>query len=396
MEYERPHRDDVTSLLSELVAIDSVNPSLVPGAGGEGAIAQFVARWLTESGLEVKVIEVCPGRPNVIGRVRGRSSGRSLMLNAHLDTVGVTGMENPFQARVEGDRLYGRGAYDMKAGLAAIMLAGRSIARAGGADGDLVVAAVVDEEYASLGTQAVLNGLTTDAAVVTEPTGLRLCLAHKGFAWLAIETQGRAAHGSKPDLGIDAIAYMGRFLGELEGLGRTLAAETRHPLLGTGSVHASLIEGGQELSSYADRCRLQIERRTIPGETPDFVRQQIETLIDLLHARDESFAATCNLYFWRDPFEVSTDEAVVQALKRAAIDVTGIPPAIYGDSPWMDAALLSAAGIPTVVFGPGGAGAHSNTEYAFLPEVEQCAHSLASMTLDFCSEQASEAQSRMR
>jgi acetylornithine deacetylase len=385
MEYERPNRDDVTSLLSELVAIDSVNPSLVPGAQGESAIAQFVARWMTDSGFDVNLIEVCPGRPNVIGRVRGRAGGRSLMLNAHMDTVGVTGMENPFQARVEGDRLYGRGAYDMKAGLAAIMLAGRSIARAGGAGGDLIIAAVMDEEYASLGTQAVLEGLTADGAVVTEPTGLRLCLAHKGFAWLAIETQGRAAHGSKAELGVDAIAHMGRFLVELEGLGKSLAAESGHPLLGTGSVHASLIEGGRDLSSYPDRCRLQIERRTIPGETPDLVSRQIEALLDRLHGDDESFAAVCDMSFWRDPFEVAADEEVVRSLERAATEVTGVTPAIYGDTPWMDAALLSAAGIPTVVFGPGGAGAHSITEYASLPEVGLCADALARMALDFCS-----------
>jgi acetylornithine deacetylase len=385
MEYQRLQREDVTSLLSELVAIDSVNPSLVPGSKGEKAIARFVADWMIQSGLEVQVTEVCPGRPNVVGRVPGRAGGRSLMLNAHLDTVGVTGMERPFQPRVEGDRLYGRGAYDMKAGLAAIMLAGRSVARAGGADGDLVVAAVMDEEYASLGTAAVVDALRTDAAVVTEPTGLRLCLAHKGFAWLQIETQGRAAHGSKPDLGVDAIAHMGRFLAEMEGLGRTLAATSGHPLLGTGSVHASLIEGGQELSSYPDRCRLQIERRTIPGETPDRIRRELEALIDLLQARDERFAATCDLTFWRDPFEVAPSEPVVQALAEAATEIIGVPPAVYGDTPWMDAALLSAAGIPTVVFGPGGAGAHASTEYASLPEVEQCARVLERTALSFCS-----------
>jgi acetylornithine deacetylase len=396
MEYERPNRDDVTSLLSELVAMDSVNPSLVPGAQGEGAIAQFVAHWMTAEGLEVDVIEICPGRSNVIGHVRGRSGRRSLMLNAHMDTVGVTGMESPFQARIEGDRLYGRGAYDMKAGLTAIMLAGRSIARAGGAEGDLIIAAVMDEEYASLGTQAVLESVTTDGAVVTEPTGLRLCLAHKGFAWLAIETHGRAAHGSKPELGIDAIAHMGRFLVELEALRTSLAAGSAHPLVGTGSVHASLIEGGQELSSYPSRCRLQIERRTIPGETPEFVLQQVEALIDRLHRDDESFAANCELSFWRDPFEVAAGEEVVRAVQRAVTEVMGFTPAIYGDTPWMDAALLSAAGIPTVVFGPGGAGAHSITEYASLSEVELCAETLMRMTLDFCSGPTSNAGDAIR
>jgi acetylornithine deacetylase len=385
MDLDLPHRDDVIALLSELVAIDSVNPSLVPGAAGEGAIARFVAHWMSESGLTVELTEVAPGRPNVVGRVLGRSGGRSVMLNAHMDTVGVVGMESAFQPRVEGDRLYGRGAYDMKAGLAAIMLAGRSIARAGGAAGDLVIAAVMDEEYASLGTQAVLQNVRTDAAVVTEPTGLRLCLAHKGFAWLTIETLGRAAHGSKPELGVDAIAHMGRFLVELEALGQRLAAGPGHHLLGTGSFHASLIEGGRELSSYPDRCRLQIERRTIPGETPDEVQQQVVDLIDHLRAHDESFAARCEFDLWREPFEVAADEPVVQILAQASTKITGKEPKVYGDTPWMDAALLSAAGIPTVVFGPGGEGAHAITEYASILQTEQCAQVLARMAVEFCA-----------
>jgi acetylornithine deacetylase len=394
MTYERLHRDDVASLLSDLVAIDSVNPSLVPGAAGEGSVAQFVAEWLSRHGLEVEVKEVLPGRPNVVARVPGRSGGRSLTLNAHLDTVGITGMEDPFRPRIEGDRLFGRGAYDMKGGLAAIMLAARSIARGGGAGGDVVVAAVMDEEYASLGTQALLTDLKTDGSVVTEPTGLRLCLAHKGFAWLEIETQGRAAHGSKPELGVDAIAHMGRFLGRLEGLGKTLGAGRAHPLLGTGSVHASLIEGGQELSSYPNRCRLQIERRTTPGETEAIVLRQIESLLDLLHSQDVQFQATRALTVWRDPFEVAADEPVVLALERAAHEVIGITPEVYGDTPWMDAALISASGIPTVVFGPGGAGAHATTEYVSLTDVEQCAHVLTNMAFEFCSEPASDVRTQ--
>ena len=248
----------------------------------------------------------------------------------------------------------------------------------------------MDEEFASLGTQALLKDVRTDGAVVTEPTALRLCLAHKGFAWLDIETRGRAAHGSKPDLGVDAIAHMGRFLGELETLGTTLAAGRSHPLLGTGSIHASLIEGGQELSSYPERCRLQIERRTIPGETEAIVRDQIEALLDRLHGHDARFAGTCALNFWRDPFEIKPEERVVQTLDRAAQSLLGSSPEVYGDTPWMDAALLAAADIPTVVFGPGGEGAHATTEYASLTDVEKCVHILTNMAFEFCSSPASD------
>jgi len=381
---ESPSRDDVVSLLSRLVAIDSVNPSLVPGAAGESEIAAFVAEWLRTAGLSVEIQEVDPGRPNVIARLPGSSGGRSILLNAHMDTVGVSGMNHPFAPRIEGDRLHGRGAYDMKGGLAAIMLAARDVAALGGAAGDLILAAVVDEEYASLGTQAVVRSLSADGAIVTEPTGLRICAAHKGFAWIAVETAGRAAHGSKPDLGVDAIAHMGRVLVDLEDLAAGLAERCQHPLLGAGSLHASLIEGGQELSSYPARCKLQIERRTVPGETPYSVLAEVRTKLEARARQDPHFTAQSDLLLWRDPFEVSLDEPIVLALERSARDALGAPPPVYGDTPWMDAALLAKAGIPTVVFGPGGAGAHAVQEHASISEVAACASVLARTALDFC------------
>jgi acetylornithine deacetylase len=376
-------REDVVRLLSDLVAIDSVNPSLVPGAAGEGEIARFVAGWLEEAGLEVEVSEAAPGRPNVIGRLRGRGGGRALMLNAHMDTVGVTGMDAPFAPRIEGDRLYGRGAYDMKGSLAAIMLAACSLA---GLRGDLLVTAVADEEYASVGTQGITQAYRADAAVVTEPTGAgRICVAHKGFAWLAVETTGRAAHGSKPDLGIDAIAHMGRVLAGLEELSSELERGPGHPLLGAPSVHASLIEGGQELSSYPGSCRLQIERRTLPGETPESVRAEVESIVRGLTTADPAFQGRAELFFWRDPFEVNTDEEIVRVLDDNVATVTGSRPQLYGDTPWMDAALLSAAGIPTVVYGPGGGGAHAVEEWSNLDEVKSCAEVLARVAREFCA-----------
>jgi acetylornithine deacetylase len=381
----RPSREDVIELLSHLVAIDSVNPSLVSGAAGEAAIAGFVARWLHDEGLEVSVPEVSPGRPNVIARLPARSSGPAVMLNAHLDTVGVAGMDAPFQPRVDGDRLYGRGAYDMKASLAAIMLASRSLARQEGTRGDVIVTAVADEEYASAGTRALLRTLKADAAIVTEPTGLRVCLAHKGFSWMAIETRGVAAHGSKPDLGVDAIGHAGRVLVELERLGGDLAGREPHPLLGNGSVHASLIEGGQELSSYPESCRLQLERRTLPGDTPDSVAGEIHRVLEHLGAADASFHATCEQILWRDAFEVDPYSPIVRTLAAQVDSVLGSPPEFYGDTAWMDAALLSAAGIPTVVFGPGGSGAHAAIEWASIDQTAMCAEILARTAWTFCN-----------
>ena len=272
--------DAVADLLAGLVAVDSTNPDLVPGGAGEADIAAFAAAWLERAGLEVSLEEAAPGRPNVIARAvgsgRGRE-GRSLLLNAHMDVVGVEGMTDPFTPRIEAGRLYGRGAFDMKGGLAAIMLAAARVAGAG-LRGDVIVTAVCDEEYASLGSEAIAARVWADAAIVTEPTGLDVCVAHKGFLWLEIETEGVAAHGSRPDLGVDAIAAMGNILTGLEQLARTLSAGRSHPLLGPGSIHASLIEGGRELSSYPDRCRLSVERRTIPGESRELVERQVREL----------------------------------------------------------------------------------------------------------------------
>lgn len=369
----------LSALLEQLVAIDSVNPGLVPSGAGEGEIARFVAGWLERAGLDVEVHEVAPDRPNVTAVARGTGAGRSLLLNAHMDTVGVAGMERPHEPRVEGRRLYGRGAYDMKGGLAAIMHVGAAVA-AGRLAGDVIVAAVVDEEYASMGTERLAERTRADAAVVTEPTELRLCLAHKGFVSLEVETVGRAAHGSRPDLGIDAITKMGPVLVGLEELDRTLAAGARHALLGTGSLHASMIEGGQEFSSYPARCLLSAERRTVPGETPELVEAQVREVVERAAERDADLRAIVRRGFSREPLEIRSDEAIVEALRRHAGD-----PEIIGEPYWTDAALLTGAGVPTVVFGPGGDGAHAVVEWSDLDQVERCAGILLATARDFCA-----------
>ena len=356
-------------LVASLVAIDSVNPDLVEDGAGEPEVAEFVAGWLRDAGLEVELDEAASGRTSVIGVAPGTGGGRSLMLNGHLDTVGVEGMERPFEPVVRDGRLYGRGAYDMKAGVAACMLAASRL-RQEELAGDVVVAAVADEEYASIGTQSVLRRRRTDAAIVTEPTGLRVCVAHKGFAWAELETRGRAAHGSRPAEGEDALARMAPALTRLAELESSLASAAGHELVGPGSVHASLIEGGQELSSYPARCVLSLERRTIPGETAADVRRECEALV----AGIEDAAARLGIV--REPFSVDPSADVVQAIAAAAAAVTGRPGALYGETYWMDAALIQAAGIPTAVFGPGGEGAHAVEEWVDLGSVEACADAL--------------------
>src|SRR5215831_4815295 len=259
--------DSTINFVRDLVAIDSVNPSLVPGGAGEKEAAARVAAEIRKIGLDVQVTDAAPGRPNVVAVLEGRSPGRSLMFCGHIDTVGVEGMKAPFDPAIRDGRLYGRGAQDMKGGVAAMIGAAQAIAESGGLDsGRLILAAVVDEEYASVGAEALAGQCHADAAVITEPTDMILAIGHKGFSWVEITTRGIAAHGSRASDGRDAILRMGRVLARLEALDRELQSRPPDPIMGTASLHASLVEGGREMSTYPDRCVLKVERRTITGE----------------------------------------------------------------------------------------------------------------------------------
>ncbi len=353
-------------LAAALVAIDSVNPALVPGGAGEGAIASFAADWCTARGFEVEVLG--GARPSVVATKRGSGGGRSLLLNGHLDTVGVGGMEAPFEARLENDRLYGRGAYDMKGALAAIMLAASDVA---GLRGDVIVTLVADEELASMGTEAVVERVRADAAIVVEPTDLRVAIAHRGFVGFELETEGVAAHGSRPDLGVDAIAKMGRILVALSDLDGRLQAGRAHPLVGPASLHASLIEGGQELSTFPARCVLTGERRTIPGETVE----QVETEL-----REIAGDAALRIIESRNPLTAQPDHPFAE-LVRSVADTGDYAGALF----WTDAALLAEAGIPTVVFGPAGEGAHATVEWVSLASLERVREVVRRVADEWCA-----------
>lgn len=376
--------DHTIQLLKQLVAIDSVNPSLVAGASGEAAIARAIAAALEGIGLQVHVQEAAPNRPNVVGVLDGRAPGRSLMLCGHTDTVGVAGMARPFDPVEREGRVYGRGSQDMKGGVAAMIGAARTIAESGGLDaGRLIVAAVVDEEHASIGAEALVSRWHADAGVVTEPTDLQVAVAHKGFEWVEIETEGIAAHGSRPREGRDAIMRMGRVLAGLEALDRELQAGRAHALVGTGSLHASLIDGGRELSSYPDRCRLQIERRTIPGEPDGAGTREVEQILDRLRRDDPEFRAAHRTLFARAPYEITPGHALPDALVAAAAGA-GVTSAVVGMSFWTDAAILGAAGTPSVLFGPSGAGLHGLEEWVNAASVLACRDALVTLARDFC------------
>ncbi len=382
--------DDLTGLLSEMVAINSTNPDLVPGGAGESKLAQFISDWLTAAGLQVQLIESTPGRPNVVAIARGRRSraagsgdARALLLNGHMDTVGAANMPRAHKPVVKDGRLYGRGAYDMKGGLAACMTAIAAVSKRG-LSGDVIFTAVVDEEYASLGTQALAHEYHADAAIVAEFTELQLILAHKGFVWLELETLGRAAHGSRPDLGVDAIAKMGRVLTGVEELDQRLRSSPSHPLLGSGSVHASLITGGQELSSYPERCILSVERRTLPSETPQTAEAELLEVIAQIKAKDPAFDALLRRGLDRPPLETPADSPIAAAVQSAATKVLGHAAPIAGVPFWTDAALLTEAGIPAVLFGPSGAGAHADEEWVDLASVRTCAEIYLQTAIEFC------------
>jgi len=372
-------------LLSDLVSINSINPDLVPGSPGEAEIARYIAGWLERAGVEVQLIESAAGRPNVVGIARGTGGGKTLLLNGHMDTVGVAGMPDAHQPRIDraAGRLYGRGAYDMKGGVAACMLA-IAEARKQRLHGDVIFTGVIDEEYASLGTMDLAKRFHADGAIVAEFTELQLILAHRGFVWLEVETIGKAAHGSRPDLGVDAIVKMGKVLLEMERLDQALRSNPTHPLLGSGSLHASLIQGGQELSSYPERCTLSVERRTLPGETPEFVEAEFLGIVQDMQRSDPSFQAVVRRGIDRSPLETREDADIVQALQAASVKLLNHPLQVSGVQFWTDAAVLSAAGIPSVLFGPSGSGAHAVEEWVDLASVETCAEIYLATATSFC------------
>jgi acetylornithine deacetylase len=376
--------DPAIRLLRELVAVNSVNPTLVHGAPGEREIAGLIALEMRRGGLEVTIETVADGRPNVVGVLDGRAAGRTLMFCGHTDTVGVSGMSDPFTPVERDGRLYGRGAQDMKGGVAAMIAAATSIATRGGlAAGRVVVACVVDEEHSSIGADALVKSWRADAAIVTEPTDLEIAVGHKGFAWVDIAVEGKAAHGSRPADGQDAILRLGRVLSRLEGLDRALQARPPHPRVGTGSLHASIIEGGRELSSYPDRATLQMERRLLPSEPESAALDEVREILDTLKREDSTFRGSATAVFSRPAYEIAEDHELPH-LVAVALARAGGSPRLTGASFWTDAAVLGHAGIPSVLFGPGGAGLHSTEEYVNLADVTRCRDTLVELIKNFC------------
>ena len=360
--------NSIAQLAAELVGIPSINPSVAPDEhSDESAIAQFCCEWLNTPGVRTWTEEVAAGRLNAVAEVTG-GDGPTLVLCAHLDTVGTLGMTiPPFEPRIEGDRLYGRGSYDMKGSLAAIMCVAASlVGQAFG--GRLLLAMVCDEEYASIGASDFVARHKADACIVTEPCALQLVLAHKGFVWAEVTTFGRAAHGSRWDLGDSAIAHMGRVIAALDAFDReTLRART-HPLLGPASMHPALIAGGAGLSTYAPECTLKLERRTLPGEAPKRVIEELRAVVTAVAP-----GSRVELLLDRPPLSCDANSPVARAVRGAARAELGRAAEEVNVGFWMDAAIFEAAGIPSVNLGGDGAGAHEAVEWVSLESLATCA-----------------------
>ncbi len=378
---------NAAELTAALIGFDSRNPSLVPGAPGEHQVALFLAHLLETWGFHVQLQEVTAGRFNVVARAgRASAESRSLMLNGHLDVVGVDGMTHPpFTSRIIDDNMYGRGSADMKGGIAAMCVAARDAIKPG-IDGEIVIALVIDEEYESLGTRALIaSGVHADAAIITEPTRLALCPAHRGFVWVRLDVHGRAAHGSRYDLGIDAITHAALIIAELDRVQRRTLQQRTHPLLGRGSLHVSTISGGTGLSTYPDLCSIEIERRTLPGETARTFLDELAAATAMVRNTHPDLNVEVSLTTSQSASDVSR-EAPIMVEMLEAMDRERLPARVEGLSAWTDSALLNEAGIPTICFGPGDiALAHSATEYVPVMELDAATRVLTRFVQSWCN-----------
>jgi acetylornithine deacetylase/succinyl-diaminopimelate desuccinylase family protein len=378
-------RDETIALLADLVRIPSVNPVLAPDEPhGEGRIAVFIRDWLATRGLDARLEEVAPGRPNVVAEIAG-GDGPALVFCGHIDTVGTAGMTiPPFEPRLEGGRLHGRGSFDMKGGVAAVLAAGVALARGVGEGrplhGTVRLALVADEELTSLGADHFAAHHRAGGCILAEPTAGQLILAHKGFVWATVRTVGRAAHGSRWDLGKSAIGAMGRVIAALDAHDAHELRTRSHPLVGPASMHCALVQGGAGLSTYAPECVLRIERRTLPGESPDDVIAELRRVFR--HAGETAEVA---LDVARPPMSCDPRSRLANKVREAVRSVTGSAPEEAGVGYWTDAAIFAGAGIPALIYGPSGEGAHEAVEWVDVDSVLQSAEVYAEAARRFCS-----------
>lgn len=379
--------DDVVSLTQSLIRIDSSNPGMEAGVG-ETEISKYISQWFEERDIETHWIEPTAGRPSVVAIVRGTGGGKFLMFNGHIDTVTLTSYEgDALSGEVRDGNIYGRGAADMKSGLAAAMLT-LVEAKKAPLRGDVILAAVADEEMESFGTEQVLQaGWRADAAIVAEPTEMAIINSHKGLAVFYVDISGKAAHGSRPDLGVDAICKAGYFLVEVDRLNEKLqtrfdpATQTH---LHAPNIHAGIIRGGAEVSSYPASCNVSIERRTVAGESLESIQAELSEILDRLSKSVPGFEYNLRTFFFRAPFGISAEHPFVKMVSKHASNAMATAPKTQGETYWTDMALMSEVGMPGVIWGPKGYGLHAKTEWVEIESLRQLANAYVQITKDFC------------
>lgn len=360
---------DVVKLLRDLVAIPSVNPcgGAVDDIHGEARVVEHLAGWLGDRALDFELQEVLPGRPNLVARLAGRG-GPSVVFEAHTDTVEILNMQiEPFDPVLRDGRVYGRGACDCKASLAAMLVAFEETARRGQPPGDVTLVAACDEEYHYRGVKHLVNnGFRADGGIVGEPTQLRLIIAHKGALRAHIITHGRAAHSSQPEKGESAIFHMARVLDAVEAYGQELSARSKHPLLGGPTISVGLINGGNAPNIVPDRCQIAIDRRVLPTEDIAEVEADLRDWL----GRHAPVPWKMEVLLSDTGLEGTADAPVVQRAAQALDEVIGrheIAGVHYGT----DASKLARAGTPSLVLGPGDiAQAHTAVEWVEVAQVE--------------------------
>jgi diaminopropionate ammonia-lyase family len=383
--------ENVVGLTQLLTQINSSNPTLSVSDGvGESEIADYLSAWFAHRDIEFHRVESIAGRPSIVGVLRGTGGGKSLMFNGHLDTVSLSSYEaDPLSGALDvkdgKEVVFGRGSLDMKGGVAAALAALSSIKASGQIPrGDIIIAAVSDEEDASQGTQDILAaGWRADAAVVAEPTMKTIATAHKGFVWVEVDILGVAAHGSDPSAGLDAILHAGWFLRALDQYQAKLPVDD---LLGQASMHCGLIRGGEEPSSYPGKCTVTVEFRTVPAQTKESIISDISAMLQAITLENPRFQyATPRATMSRPTQKLATDHPLVEKAVECGATVFGSKPIVQSVPFWCDAALLGQAGIPSIIFGPAGAGLHSKEEWVEVQSLQEMEKVFARLARDFCN-----------
>lgn len=381
--------EETVSILQELVQTNTTNP-----VGNEKPLAEKIAKWLESWGIAAKISDLGNNRANVEGRIRGMGHQSALLLTGHTDVVppaDVAWTYEPFSATIADGKLYGRGAADMKAGLAAALMTMKAV-KASGASlaGDLIFAATADEESNSIGAKAFVEsgGLAgVGALIIGEPTSNHITVAEKGCLWLEITVSGKAAHGSMPDKGINAILVMNDFISQWRQYAFTY---TEHALLTPPTMNIATIQGGVKTNVVPDTCTLTIDIRTLPGMSHDAIIEKAKSLLGDIERKTEGIKTNLIVTNNRAPVETSVDDSFVKLMQEAIIDVKGQVKAPEGITAYTDASIFAQAqpksltgytdasvyrprtGIPLIVCGPGRMEmAHQRDEYVELPMVHE-------------------------